>query len=237
MRHHLLQLSIFLLSLSPAAADRDPNYFPPLPDDVIPPILDEKIKASELLGYPPEVHSVTLEYPWRPSHDEQASREKHLSWQFQQDHAYCVHVDPAFREPGTSFAQFLGSECSDKLHKWQPKDSEYRQQCFNAGETADQEVDTGYAIYTRRELWANTEHCRAGCETCFDAMEEYGAREAYCAYATLFFFSFPEIPSFLFFSFFFLLPKPALPLCLIFVRPTDTAIGGCTTTVPAKWPF
>ena len=34
--------------------------------------------------------------------------------------------------------------------------------------------------YVLGEQWNNLEHCRAGCETCFDAMAEFGAEQAVC---------------------------------------------------------
>ena len=34
--------------------------------------------------------------------------------------------------------------------------------------------------YLALNLWDEPEHCRAGCETCFDAMAEYGAEQAVC---------------------------------------------------------
>ncbi|KAI4153546.1 MAG: hypothetical protein LQ340_002262 [Diploschistes diacapsis] len=37
-----------------------------------------------------------------------------------------------------------------------------------------------YTIYLSGNFWNNLEHCRAGCETCFDAMEETGAEQAIC---------------------------------------------------------
>ena len=37
---------------------------------------------------------------------------------------------------------------------------------------------TAYIVHSR--AWDRTEHCRAGCETCFDAMAEFGAEQAVC---------------------------------------------------------
>ena len=34
--------------------------------------------------------------------------------------------------------------------------------------------------YILRHNWRDAEHCRAGCETCFDAMAEFGVEQAIC---------------------------------------------------------
>ncbi|KAI4141936.1 MAG: hypothetical protein LQ340_007496, partial [Diploschistes diacapsis] len=127
---------------------------------------------------------IPLEYPWRSSHDSRPGRKNHQYWLTTAAHAYCVHLNPAHREPATPFPSFIGSRCTRSLR------SDFGLSALVHTDCHVNEIDSGvdpsdategYRLHMMLYRWDKPEHCRAGCETCFDAMEEYGAEGAWCA--------------------------------------------------------
>ncbi|KAI4155077.1 MAG: hypothetical protein LQ340_001234 [Diploschistes diacapsis] len=124
---------------------------------------------------------VVMDYPWVAEHDSRMTRKNHMYWGYKMDHAYCVHFNPAFRPPGTHPRVYLGEHCTAGLHyNLEGKDvtHHFLMPCHKAGE--DRAMPAEYLYTLVLEKWEDAEHCRAGCETCFDAMHEYGAASAFC---------------------------------------------------------
>ena len=52
---------------------------------------------------------------------------------------------------------------------------------ISCGDIIEEGENLGQAhAYLLGHRWEDAEHCRAGCETCFDAMAEFGAEQAIC---------------------------------------------------------
>ena len=144
-------------------------------------------------------------YPWRSWHDK--GRVDRLSWNsgirpfvgIQQ--AVCVHIRPGFRNPSSLKEEnkFLGPKCGplQKRGKAERNDvPEGRTAPANVmcGRIQDNYVgDMGNGVignithiipdlmgYLAVHGEWDPEECRAECETCFDAMAEFGAEQAFC---------------------------------------------------------
>ena len=149
----------------------------------------------EKVRYPREDDCVTtpeyLEYPWNRAHDKRVNRIDHLHWRWDDTISLCVHIKPGFYPPRTDPNLIRGEECTTALHgdpgfgKWwrfSHGSGHQEYHCLDARiDITELTTHPGYEVYMATEGWANPEHCRAGCETCFDAMHEYGAEEAFCS--------------------------------------------------------
>ena len=107
---------------------------------------------------------------------------------------FCIHVRPGFRLPSSlNSTDFLGEKCTHLVKKGPSEGfkSTYYISCGDITENgADIDPMTGRGFekttisnlvgYYSDHYWNNAEHCRAGCETCFDSMAEFGAEMAIC---------------------------------------------------------
>ena len=208
---YILSLSILVAAAAiPESNDvpRNPHWMPIIYDqDVLAPVPGHRLARLMVEGEklsdtykepfpkPPnasQVWAYPLQYPWRPLHETRPGRKNHQLWNKDMEHAYCVHVNPAYRQPTTPFVNFLGSNCSDILRAQLPFDpipedlklrQRLRYECRvdNPDANSSRLTDYEYNLHMENYRWDEGEHCRAGCETCFDAMEEYGAEGAWCA--------------------------------------------------------
>ena len=150
---------------------------------------------------------VALEYPWQPAHENRRSRKNffnrahHADWK-QADRAYCFHVKPGYFELPYNPAKHIGMKCHLWMHNLTPyndQDEHILQNLekMNAhslaidqsmgcvpdepipGLWSEDEAPYWFRLWTSVG-WDKVDHCRAGCESCFDAMQEYGAEEAHC---------------------------------------------------------
>ena len=137
-------------------------------------------------------------YPWRKWHDR--FRPLRQKWDHDNaDIAICLHVRPGSRKPGLlTNDESLGQSCTSLIrdgpdpHNW----ALYCDASFYNGTRVEPDLrdpdvqrDIGRRPYSDKDLvgymatndrWKEAEHCRAGCETCFDAMIEFGAEQAVC---------------------------------------------------------
>lgn len=129
-----------------------------------------------------------LEYPWAKEHDARPGRRNHQYWGgYGIDHAYCTHINPGRFPPQADPETYFGKACVDKLHKPLHKhlstfqEDEYNDMgCWLHDANVTRAHGSEYKWYMWRNMWSDAEDCRAGCETCFDAMHEYGAEAARC---------------------------------------------------------
>ena len=121
------------------------------------------------IGYMPDVtiymtvdgRKYALEYPWKQEHDRRATRFNHQAWWKGKEAAFCVHLKPGYRTPGTPFRSFLGARCEKKIR-----------QDLNNPEIGDDNLcwmdeEKRYSEYkihdNLRNGWDSPEDCRRGC--------------------------------------------------------------------------
>ncbi|KAI4145109.1 MAG: hypothetical protein LQ340_006414 [Diploschistes diacapsis] len=127
-------------------------------------------------------------YPYMMWHDDR--RPNHQYWGLKVDKAICIHKYPGLRNPSTLYNNtYLGADCT-RLVKQEIKTESAARTCAGAkdlshkladGTVLNMEESHGELVgYFAEKDWHTHEHCRAGCETCFDAMAEFGAEQAIC---------------------------------------------------------
>ena len=148
--------------------------------------------------FPPEWNntatgeSIVFDYPWTREHDSRPNRENHLDWRFWagewSHYAGCWHWLPGAYAPMTKQKEYLGEWCDSLLHNdltkepWAKMNWKEPIECpaYPNGSTIEgRRPEYTFRLHTWRG-WKSYEHCRAGCETCFDAMYEYGVESALC---------------------------------------------------------
>ena len=131
-----------------------------------------------------------LEYPWNEFHDKRPNRNNHLNHEHEFTVTNCVHYRPGFHQPRSDPNDIIGADCTEALHagpghnKWLDRKDHDDYVVFQCGPGIDNSNNSRdkaeYELRLKRHNWWSAEHCRAGCETCFDAMHEYGAEQAIC---------------------------------------------------------
>ena len=157
------------------------------PDD----IKDFERHSSIEAADPKSGKRVLLEYPFNEDHDRRPGRADHSDWRGKErlgdfGQKFCVHWSPGHFPPATDQSTVFGSYCAGFMHESEYKNIDSKKNfpvnCTTKGGEGEEPVLTDYvfSVDTSANWYRGIDECRSHCETCFDAMYEYGAEGAMC---------------------------------------------------------